>query len=69
MAARKAAPARFVRQYTNWAGNVFRTYQAPDGLRADIRIRTGRQGRIEYTNAEAKAEAIRQLARLRRGGR
>jgi hypothetical protein len=67
MAARKPAPkVRFARQYSNWAGNVFRRYQAPDGRITEVRIREGWGGRYEYTNAEAKAEAIRRLYRRRR---
>jgi hypothetical protein len=53
---------RFVKQYANWYGNVFRRYETPDGRIAEIRIREGRQGHYEYTNAEAKAEAVRRLA-------
>jgi hypothetical protein len=69
MAARKPPPVKFVKQYTSVvSGNVFRMYRAPDGLIVDVRIRKGRKGRIEYTNAQAKDEASREVARLRRGG-
>jgi hypothetical protein len=62
MAVPRKPKVRFVKQYTNWVGNVFRDYQAEDGRRVSIRVRTGRQGRWEYTNAEAKAEAVRRLS-------
>jgi hypothetical protein len=62
MAAPRKPKVRFVKQHTNWVGNVFRDYQAEDGRRVTIRVRTGRQGRWEYTNAEAKAEATRRLS-------
>jgi hypothetical protein len=41
---------------------VFGDYQADDGRGVTIRVRTGRQGRFQYTNAEAKAEAVRRLS-------
>jgi hypothetical protein len=62
MAVPSKPKVRFVKQHTNWVGNVFRDYQAEDGRGVTIRVRTGRQGRWEYTNAEAKAEAIRRLS-------
>ena len=60
---RTAQPkVRFVKQYANWAGNVFRRYEAPDGRVAEVRVREGYQGRYEYTNAEARAEAAARLS-------
>ena len=60
---RTAQPkVRFVKQYANWAGNVFRRYEAPDGRLAEVRVREGYQGRYEYTNAEARAEAAARLS-------
>src|SRR5712692_613479 len=48
---RTAQPkVRFVKQYANWAGNVFRRYEAPDGRVAEVRVREDYQGRYEYTN-------------------
>ncbi len=57
---------RFVRQYTNWAGNVFRPYEAADGRVTEVRVRTGREGLDgsgchDMTNAEAKETAIWRL--------
>jgi hypothetical protein len=54
-------PVRFVKEYGNWVGNRFRRYETPDGRVAEIRVRTGFNGRYEYTNAGAKAAATAQL--------
>lgn len=54
---------KFVRQYTTpVAGNQFRTYEADDGRRVDVKIREGRGTVPLLTNAEAKAEAVRRLS-------
>jgi hypothetical protein len=51
---------RFLKQYTaNSSGNVFRDYETEDGRLITVRTRVGRDGIQLFTNAEAKAEAIR----------
>ncbi len=59
-------PVRFVKQYTNFSGRVFRRYQADDGRIIEVRVR---DGRWTSTNAEAKQEAIRRLATTEDGAR
>lgn len=51
----------FLRQYTSPGGNVFRRYAATDGSLVEVRVRTGQDGFLEYTNVEAKEEALRRL--------
>ncbi len=60
--ARPKLQVRFVRQYTSWNGNAFRQFAASDGRVADVQIRHGRKGPIEYTSAEAKDAAAWRLA-------
>jgi hypothetical protein len=56
---------RFVKQYTNSKGRIFRQYERVDnGRRIDIIMRDDRgyNTRYNYTQAEATAEARRRLA-------
>lgn len=57
------ATIRFTGQVTNSGGDIFRDYEAPDGCGTGIRIRKGRYGKREFTARQAKAEAVRRLAR------
>lgn len=66
--AKRGAPQvkiRFVKQYTSGNGRIFRQYERVDtGRRVDIIMRDDRgyNTRMNYTQAEATAEARRRLS-------
>jgi hypothetical protein len=55
--AAKRQPVRFIKEWTRWNGDRYRSYATRDGRVADVRIRCGRKGAPECTNTEAKKSA------------
>lgn len=66
---KRQSQLRFVEEARNWTGTLYRIYEAPDGTGISVCVRRGWRGQREFTNAQAKTEALSELRKIRERAR